>query len=502
LRRLNKKALLDYLESDAPQDKKREVAELVEAYDKLLAANPLEGFEPHSRAQREFFEASTPIQAAFAGNRFGKSSSMIVKALIHCCDLEAVPEHLRQYRYPRFKHDRAPPPCSGRVVVPGQSEGIYDVILPILRRWAPKAQLLGGSIDKAFEKQHRMLRFKNGSSIQFMSYEMDLGKFGGPAKHFIAYDEPPPEDIREECLWRLADYAGFEMFAMTPLGLDSNAGWINKRIYKRARRDPDITLVRGSIHDNPTVDEQTKNRILESRDPDDPVRQAREWGKFVAFGGLVYDDGFEGNLIDAPSVEFVKSLDDVLVAIDPGIRNAGIVWVGIDQDNIAWVFDCLLLKNETPVGYAKAIRERNVYWGVKDPLYVIDPNAAARSPATGETVEGGLNREGIYCAHGQNDVAAGLQQVRDRLRYRHLFVNRELLDLREEAEEYRLEERPDGSDKVVKRDDHRLDALRYAVMQRPYRPPEKPVKQVARPWGVATPPPRVHEAVAPTGSMT
>lgn len=498
---LNRQAVLDELANPLLDEQyKRELAEDLAAYDQILEANPLEGFWPHSRSQREFFEASTPIQAAFAGNRFGKSTSMVVKALIQCVDEHSVPEHLKRYRYRGFK--TPPPPCRGRIVVPGQAEGIHDVILPVVRKWAPKAQLHGDSVDKAFYQQHRMLRFKNGSQIQFMTYEMDLDKFGGSALHFVAYDEPPPEDIREECLWRLTDYAGFEMFAMTPLGLDSNAGWINKRIYKASKRDPDITIIRGSIHDNPTVDEKTKNRVLGSREADDPVRLAREFGNFEAFGGLIYDDGFERNLIDPPTKEMVRKWE-VLVGIDPGIRNAGIVWVGLDQDNIAFVFDSLLLKNETPKGYANAIRKRNELWGVDDPVYVIDPSARNRNAVNAESVEGALAREDVLCVHGQNDVMAGLQQMRDRLRYRHLFVNRDLRDFREEAEDYRAEQRADGETKVVKVEDHRLDALRYAVMHRPYRPPDPeervPIRRMDEAWPLPAPP---REAMPPTGAMT
>jgi hypothetical protein len=40
-------------------------------------------FEPHptSEAQKDFILASTPIVAAFAGNRFGKSTALVVCAL-------------------------------------------------------------------------------------------------------------------------------------------------------------------------------------------------------------------------------------------------------------------------------------------------------------------------------------------------------------------------------------------------------------------------------------
>jgi hypothetical protein len=35
----------------------------------------------------------------------------------------------------------------------------------------------------------------------------------------------------------------------------------------------------------------------------------------------------------------VRRTLDVVVGIDPGIRNAGFVWVGFDRDLVAYVFD-------------------------------------------------------------------------------------------------------------------------------------------------------------------
>jgi hypothetical protein len=40
--------------------------------------------------------------------------------------------------------------------------------------------------------------------------------------------------------------------------------------------------------------------------------------------------------------------------------------------------------------------------------------------------------------------------------------------LRDEADEYAAEDRPDGEFKPIKQNDHRLDALRYLAMYRPF----------------------------------
>jgi hypothetical protein len=58
---------------------------------------------------------------------------------------------------------------------------------------------------------------------------------------------------------RLVDYGGYEMFAMTPL--KANTGWIRREMWKK-RESPDITVVKGSIHDNTTLNQAAKDRFL------------------------------------------------------------------------------------------------------------------------------------------------------------------------------------------------------------------------------------------------
>jgi phage terminase large subunit-like protein len=427
----------------------------------LQELDPLQRFFPHSEPQLEFLRARTSVQAAFAGNRFGKTTALVCKSLIQAIPREELPRRLRE-----FKIWEAP--CYGRIVCPDRVATLEGVILPALRKWSPPHALKGGSFDKAWSKEFRTLHFECGSWIQFMTYEMDVDKFGGAAMHFIGYDEPPPGDIRRECKMRLVDYGGFEMFAMTPL--KANTGWVRREIWKR-REAPNITVVRGSIHDNPTLNQAAKAEALEVHPEHE--RKAREFGDFLSFGGQIYPE-FERCVLKAPvSPSFVQGLD-VVVGIDPGIRNAGIVWVGFDGDNSAWVFDELLLQDKTPKDYAAAIRQRNARWGLSDPFYVVDPAARQRGQTNAETVMNLLIQEGIYANAGQNDRDAGFAQMRTRMAHGRFHVSPECRGLRDEADDYAAEEPGEGKDDShlvpVKGNDHRLDALRYAVMERVWDP--------------------------------
>jgi phage terminase large subunit-like protein len=208
--------LLPFAQSDP------DVAAELERVNATLEQNPLLGFEPHA-AQRDFILARTPVVAAFAGNRFGKSTALGVCALREALPAEALPELLRVSK--RFDG-----PTQGWILVPTEDK-IDDSFRPAFQKWCPPSEFSGGSWGKAFKGDTNLLRFRNGSTIQFKTYKQDPSTLGGAGLHYVGYDEPPPKKHREECMWRLGDHGGYEMFAMTPL--DTNTGYVRREIYKK-----------------------------------------------------------------------------------------------------------------------------------------------------------------------------------------------------------------------------------------------------------------------------
>lgn len=430
-------------------------AELVEL-EGLLAANPLLGFEPHSVAQRVFLGASTPVVAAFAGNRFGKSTVLVVALLRELLPGELLPGWLRGAK--RFEA-----PAHGWLMCPTEDK-IFDSLKPAFERWCPPSAFVGGSWGRAFNGGRMMLSFECGSTLGFKTYKQDASTLGGASLHVVGYDEPPPVGHREEGMTRLIDHGGFELFAMTPVNV--NTSWIRREIYRK-REAPHITVVSGSMHDNPTLDAAQKELVLSSY-KNDLVRRAREFGEFLDVGGLVYPE-FERCVVEPPSVEDVRRWD-VVVGIDPGIRNCGITFCGFDRDNVLTVFDELLLQDRGADEYAEGIDAVLSRWGLRrdDVMFVIDPAARQRGQVNAETVMSALMRAGVFCAEGQNDVEAGCMQLRSRMASGRFFVSRGCVGLRDEADDYAMEDRDDGVFRVIKGNDHRLDSLRYAAMFRPW----------------------------------
>ena len=457
-------ALEQSLDPDDPVAK-----ELLAELHATLQRNPLQGFTPNpvwgdepESAQDRFLEAKTPVKAFFGGNRAGKTTIGTVDTLIQAVDSECLPKHLRPYK-------KWEPPFYCRVVAPAVASSLEGVMYPAYRQWCPKDQLKGNSFNKAFRKDTRTLHLKNGSWIQFMTNKMDLDDFGGAALHRIVYDEEPREDIRKECRMRLIDYGGEELFCMTPL---QGLTWTYHDVYER-RHDPHITVVRADMDSNPHLSEESKRLALDQGDLSKEEIKARKEGKFVALEGFVYPDFSDNHLVSPPHPEHLKG-QNIVVGIDPGIRWTAVVWTAFDNDNGALVFDEIKVDSRTVEDVAALIRERNAQWKVEPDYYVIDPSARNRSQASasGEGVESAFQRLGIYTTHGQNDLEAGIFQIKRRLQAGSLSISRQCADLIWEFFHYQADKNSEKRYAVIKKDDHLLDALRYVCMARAWGSPK------------------------------
>jgi phage terminase large subunit-like protein len=454
---------------------RQEAEALLEAYGRQVEENPLQGYHPHSK-QRPFHRSKQPLKAFFGGNRSGKTTAGIVDDLIQAIDADAVPKHLVPYKC--FE-----PPFYCRVVNPG-FDVMEGVVFEALRRWCPRSQLAGGSWEKGYEKQRRKLRFKNGSWIDFLTYEQDIDKFGGAALHRIHYDEEPPEDIRNEGLVRLIDYGGQEIFTMTPL---LGMSWMFDQIWERNNKGTlkHATVVVVDMDDNPHLDEATKERLLENYSREE--REARKCGRFVHFHGMIYPE-FSGEDVipEAPVPHGAK----VYVGIDPGIRvMAAVVWCYIDERDVMVVFDELAMQGATIAQVCEQIHMQNLAHGreengVRLPLlpdwHVIDPSARNISHQTGRSDQMEFTDHGVVTIAGQNSVTAGINRVKERLQKGRLKIMASCPELIDEFRRYRWSTpsrtENDPKEQPVKKDDHLLDALRYVVASRPITPLEQLAK--------------------------
>lgn len=399
----------------------------------------------------------------------GKTTAGVVDSIIQAVDDEFVPDHLKMFR-------RWEPPFFCRFVTPDLGHTLHGVLLEKIRALCPAAQLRGGSFDRAWDKVLRILSFRNGSWFQFMSGDQDRDKFGGAALHRVVFDEEPPKAIRDECLWRLVDYEGEEMFLMTPFeGMD----WLYEEVYEPWERGEleDGKVVVVDIDENPHMTEKGKQMALAGLTREQ--RMARKSGIFVNFAGLIYPEfNWERHVIPTPAREAaVPSGAEVFCGIDPGWRHmAAVIYCFLDFDDRLVVFDEIALKQSTVRQVCEEIKRRNRYWGVQPRWYVIDPASRNKNGQTGRSDQQEFSDNGIVAIPGQNAVTAGINRVKERLQADppKLQVMTHCTELRGELKRYRWVKAGRGEneakEEVVKKDDHLADCVRYVCAQRPLTP--------------------------------
>lgn len=443
------------------------VAEELRVLEDAFRRNPLLGYRPHEK-QRVFHAPPWPPSRLFlGGNRSGKSTCTMVDTIIQCIDAELVPDHLKAYK-------RWSAPFYGRVVTPDLTNTMEGVVLQKFREWCPREQLKGGNFDRAWDKVQRVLRFKNGSWVQFFSNDQDLDKFGGAALHRMVYDEEPRADIRRECLMRLIDYGGEELYGCTPL---HGMNWIYDEFYapweKGHFTDEDVRLVVVDMDDNPHLDPRAKEWVLSGLTKEE--RASRKSGKFMAFAGLVYPE-FSKTRHVIPERDELPEGVEIFAGIDPGIRHlCAVMFAYLDPDDVMVVFDEIAMQDSTISDVCMEIGNRVERWGRRPNWYVIDPAARNRNNQTGRQDQQEFADHGIYTFPGQNAERPGINRVRERLEAGRLLVTANCTTLREEFKKYHWQRDSSRSEnappeKPVDKDNHCLDALRYIVMARPLKP--------------------------------
>jgi phage terminase large subunit-like protein len=452
-----------------PAKEQAEALALLEEAEQIALWNPLEKYRPASGLHASFHASFDPLKAFFGGNRAGKTTTAIVDDIIQACPEELLPAHLKP-----FKKWSCPFYC--RIMTPDMERTMKPVIWQKLREWMPKDMLKKGSFDAALDTASNSLRMECGCRFDFLSYEMKLDKFGGAALHRNHFDESPPKSIRIECLMRLIDFNGDEVYSLTPLkGLDFTYREIWKKRSELVGGDPNIFAIMVSMMDNPHLSGEARERILAAV-ADEKELAARRDGAFMSEEGLVYPM-WESVLTDIVASDQTIQAMETVIGIDPGVRFCGITYVSYDDENRSRTWRAIKRQNWVAEDYAKEIKRTLGDRGLRldDVHIVIDPAAVARSLATGENIADELAKYDIHCVLGQNEVRAGVMQIRRRIRNQWCAIEEtdETIDLREELEELQLDIDPDADDgefKIKKANDHVADSWRYNHMERSWLP--------------------------------
>lgn len=419
------------------------------------------GYVPHEK-QIKFHSSKKKIRLYIGGNRSGKTVGGI------CEDIWwATGRH--PYR------DTPEPPVRGRIVSVDFVNGIEGIIRPEVARWCPLSDLRGGSWSDAYDKVTRTLHFENGSFIEFKSYDQELEKHAGTSRHFIHFDEEPPQDIYIENLARTVDTGGNIWFTMTPV---EGMTWIFDTIYMAGKKGDDlIDVIEVDMTENPYLQEGEVQAFLGGLDKDE--RDARVHGKFVQLGGLVYKHfDAEKHVIEPfkPNKEWLW-----VASLDHGFNNpTAWLWHAVNPDGRVFTFYEHYESGQTIDYHARRVHEINKSLGRAPEYYIGDPSIRNHDPITGTSIHQEYIKYGIPITLGNNDVVAGINRVARYLKdgadgKPNLLITKNCVNLITELTRYRwktyankkLQNQNNAQEQAHKKNDHAADSLRYFIMSRP-----------------------------------
>ena len=502
-----------------PEAEQIEELARVQRLQEIMASNPLWSWFPHAgeyqfktehdipldgtedKGQQDFLSLSkrdVMHGAIVAGNRFGKTECNLIERLIQTLPWEFIPPWLSQYKV----KDPAQRELRYRFGGPDEARWLYQTVLPKLRKLIPKAALWGGTMDKAWQEKRHILTFADGSTWDFLTYNMELNAWAGSDLDGVSLDEEPKgrhgEDIHEECVGRLADRDGNFRYTLTPV---EGIGWLYYLLSDEKgepRRDDEVYVIRGAIDHNPHVSEKGRRKAIREWERRDPMRvEARRYGRWVHIEGLIFpefkrlpeEDG--GHICaDRPPPDGAA----VFAVFDPGIdvdHPFALHLAFIDPVDKAYeVFHTHRIYGGTAQEMADHYHETLAIFGIprSRPRRLIDPIARNRKSDTGRSMQWYLQRLGINVRPGKNDRMISYSEIKYRLKTRHHVLDRDgnevgtgryLLriqastdgDLGDEIVNYRwkkprtrTDNEPTYRPEPIKIKDDLIDTVRYGVM--------------------------------------
>lgn len=325
------------------------------------------------------------------------------------------------------------------------------------------------------------VRHVNGgdSQLTFKSYDQRREGFEGTEQDIIWLDEEPPLDIYTECLIRTMTSNGMLMLTFTPLEGMSDVVMLFL---------PDGTLPEGVTEiagryigmatwdDAPHLTEAAKTELWNSLPP--YQRDARSKGIPQLGSGAIFPVP-ESDLIVSPFV--IPDHWPRGYGFDVGWNNTAAVWGAHDRENdVLYAYHEHLRGHAEPTIHAAAVKAP----GDWIPGF-IDPASRGRSQKDGSQLLSDYRQLGLRLELADNGVESGLYGMWNRMSTGRFKVFSSMGGWLKEFRLYRRDERG----KVVKENDHLMDATRYlesrlgAFIVKPFKknamPPPRPVST----WG-------------------
>lgn len=244
---------------------------------------------------------------------------------------------------------------------------------------------------------------------------------------------------------RLGMHQGRCLITTTPYAVN----WLYHDFYKRwLEGDKDYDVVQYSSTENPYYPKAEFERAKRAMSPE--LFEMRYCGQFRKMEGLIYPEFCADHIVEPFEIpdEWPK-----IGGVDFGWNNPFAILKGaVDNDDVLYIYEEHYQSGRLLEWHAERMLDGLRYW--------CDPSGKR------EIVE--LRAKGVDARKANNDVALGIDAVRQRIRTNRLRVFKPCSNLIEEFEMYAWREpsptSQEARDKPEKVDDHNLDALRYMTM--------------------------------------
>lgn len=311
------------------------------------------------------------------------------------------------------------------------------------------------------------------STLVLKSYDQRRESFQGTKIDVIWLDEEPPLDIYTECLLRTTDTTGGDdmgtlMLTFTPLmGMSETVMSFLPGGQIGDHQNGEKFVVMASWDDVPHLSQAVKDKLWASIPPFQ--RDARSKGVPQLGSGAIY-----------PVPESDIMVDDMQIpehwprcyALDVGWNRTAGLWGAINRDtDTLYIYSEHYRGEAEPAIHAQAIKARGEWIPG-----VIDPASRGRSQRDGQQIVQNYMDLGLDLDHAFNGVESGIYEVWQRMSSGRLKVFKSCQNWLYEFRLYRRDEKG----RIVKSNDHAMDALRYLVMSGLDRAKTKPAEKAAK----------------------
>ena len=299
------------------------------------------------------------------------------------------------------------------------------------------------------------------SEIGLKSYDQQRDSFQGTNRHVIWLDEEPPYDIYIETLLRTMVVNGLVLMTATPLlGMTD----VIRSYVQPAENDESKFFVQATWDDVPHLNASAKEALLASIPP--YQREARSKGVPQLGSGAIYQ--VPEDEIVVPEFEIPAHWPRAF-GLDVGWKKTAAVW-GARNNETGEIF----LYSEYYRGMAEpSVHADGITSRGKWIPGVIDPASQGRSQTDGQQLIELYRRHGLNLSPAINAVEAGLYETWQLLASGKLKVFRSLGNW---LSEFRMYQR-DAEGRIVKQNDHLMDATRYLIMSGRERMKVQPDKE-------------------------